>query len=67
MKSSTHAIVQALLATLQGLNAASLSGHLAFLPPKWSAVAVFALTTLQGAIALYNHYFNPDGTPAKSS
>lgn len=65
MKSSTHAIVQALLTAVQGLNVAELTGQLSFLPQKWVAVLTFVVATLQGALALYNHYFNPNGTTHK--
>jgi hypothetical protein len=64
MKASTHGILQTLLTLLQGLNLADVQGYVTFLPPKWSAVAMFGLTTIQAGLGLYSHYFNPNGTSA---
>lgn len=51
-----HSIAQILATILQALNMFG-----GFVPVKYQPVIAFALTVVQGAMGLYNHYFSPTG------
>jgi hypothetical protein len=59
MKVLTHVI-------LQGLALAAQYGNLAtnVVPVKYKPLVTVGITAAQGILAWYNHYYNPDGTPA---
>lgn len=59
MTTKTHWIGQILATLLQILNMAS-----GLVPAKYQAYVAFGLTVVQAGMGLYNHYYNPDGTPA---
>jgi hypothetical protein len=62
MKFSWHTVGQVLLTLLQILNFES-----GVVPPKYMPFVTAGLSIIQGLLALYNHFFNPDGTPAAVS
>ena len=62
MKISTHVIFQLLAVVLQVLNFTS-----GVVPPHYQPYVMVVISVLQAALAAYNHYFNPDGTPAQST
>ena len=64
MTSKWTAVIQLALTALQGLNVASVTQYLDFLPPKWAALAVVLVGSLQGLLAWRAKFSNPDGTPA---
>jgi hypothetical protein len=53
-----HAILQLLLTILQGAN------FLTAAYPHAQPFVAFAITMIQGGLALLAHYTNPDGSPA---
>lgn len=55
-----HSITQILLMILHGINLFS-----GLVPPKYQPIVLFVIATLQGAVGVINHYYNPDGTTAK--
>ena len=57
-----HMLYQLMLLIGQGIN---LFGGV--IPPKYQPVVAFVLGLSQLGLALYNHYYNPDGTPASVS
>ena len=57
MNIKAHSIAQILATVLQGLN---MFGGM--VPAKYQPFVAFALTVVQGGIALMNHYYSPDGT-----
>lgn len=59
MNTKTHWIAQALATLLQVLNVAT-----NIVPAKYQAIVTAAITVVQAGMGLYNHYYNPDGTPA---
>jgi hypothetical protein len=59
MTSKTHIIAQVLAMLLQVLNMAS-----GVVPPKYQPYVMFGIAVVQAGMGLYNHYYNPDGTPA---
>lgn len=64
MTGKSHGLLQLILGALQSLNVADMTGYLNFIPPKYSAILILVLTLVQGLVAWYNRYYNPDGTPA---
>lgn len=58
MKISTHVIFQLLAVVLQVLNFTS-----GVVPPHYQPYVMVVISVLQSALAAYNHYFTPNGTP----
>src|SRR6266568_208517 len=57
MTIKAHSIAQVLALILQGIN---MFGGL--VPLKYQPIVAFVLTVVQGAMALTNHYYRPDGS-----
>lgn len=59
MTTKVHIIAQVLATLLQVLNMVS-----GMVPPKYQPWVMFAIAVVQAGMGLYNHYYNPDGTPS---
>lgn len=64
MTSKIHGVLQLVLGAVQAVNVANVQHYATFLPEKYAAVLIFVVSGLQGGLAIYNHYFNPNGTTA---
>jgi hypothetical protein len=65
MTAKAHGAIHAILMALQAANIGDIAGYTHVLPPKYATAALFLVAAVQALIGVWNHYYNPDGTPAQ--
>lgn len=67
MKLRLHTIAHFVAMLIHAIAALDISGFVGFLPHKTASWIMVIVGGAQSLIAIYNHFFNPDGTPAQAA